>query len=419
MRLGFVIPWYGENIPGGAESALRGIVHHLVDDGVDAEVLTTCVKEFLADWNTDYHKPGVTVENGITVRRFPVRRRDRDAFDMVNLRLMRGRRLKPQDQAIFMREMINSDALYEYISTHSDEYDHYIYIPYMFGTTYFGIKACPEKAVVIPCFHEEAYIHMGILKEAFESARGMIFLAKPERELANKVFDIADMPQETIGVGVDNDITGDATRFREKYGIKDPFIVYAGRKDEGKNIYTLIRYFEEFKKRHKDSSTTDNQKPEVSVSAGESDTDRDISMLKLILIGGGSVEIPSEIKDDVIDLGFVDRQDKYDVCAAALCMCQPSIHESFSIVIMESWLCGRPVLVHNDCDVTRNFVQESGGGLYFKDYFEFEGCIEYMCEHPDITEAMGRCGKAYVDEHFAWDVVTRKYKEYFERLGDN
>ena len=394
MRLGFVIPWYGENIPGGAESALRGIVHHLVDDGVDAEVLTTCVKEFLADWNTDYHKPGVTVENGITVRRFPVRRRDRESFDMVNLRLMRGRRLKPQDQALFMREMINSDAVYEYISTHSDEYDHYIYIPYMFGTTYYGIKACPQKAVVIPCFHEAAYIHMDILKEAFESVRGMIFLAKPERELANKVFDIADMPQETIGVGVDNDITGDADRFRKKYGIKDPFIVYAGRKDEGKNIYTLIKYFAEYKKRRS-------------------------TPLKLILIGGGSVGIPSEIKGDVIDLGFVDRQDKYDVCAASLCMCQPSIHESFSIVIMESWLCGRPVLVHNDCDVTRNFVQESGGGLYFKDYFEFEGCIEYMCEHPDIAEAMGRCGKAYVDEHFAWDVVTRKYREFFVKLGDN
>ena len=84
-KLGFVTPWYGENIPGGAEMALRSVTQHLKNAGVQLEILTTCVKEFTDDWNKNYHKAGTTIENGITVKRFKVRKRDANAFNRVNL----------------------------------------------------------------------------------------------------------------------------------------------------------------------------------------------------------------------------------------------------------------------------------------------------------------------------------------------
>ena len=43
--------------------------------------------------------------------------------------------------------------------------------------------------------------------------------------------------------------------------------------------------------------------------------------------------------------------------AAASLLCQPSHNESFSLVIMESWLCGRPVLVSSQCAVTKDFAK--------------------------------------------------------------
>ena len=57
-KIGFVIPWYSEKIPGGAEMALRGITTHLNEMGVSLEILTTCVKEFSSDWNKNYFKEG-------------------------------------------------------------------------------------------------------------------------------------------------------------------------------------------------------------------------------------------------------------------------------------------------------------------------------------------------------------------------
>ena len=87
-RIGFVTPWYGENIPGGAEMELRGIVKHLVDKNVEIEVLTTCVRDSLSDWNEDYHKEGLEVVGGICVRRFPVRKRNALEFEAVNYKLI-------------------------------------------------------------------------------------------------------------------------------------------------------------------------------------------------------------------------------------------------------------------------------------------------------------------------------------------
>lgn len=393
-RLGFVTPWYGENIPGGAEMELRGLVKHLHGAGIDVEILTTCVKQFTSDWNVNYYKEGADNVNGIRVIRFPVRKRDVVAFDAVNYKLMNNMPISEEEEEIYVREMINSPALYKYMDEHKMEYSLYVFIPYMFGTTFWGAQVCPEKSVLIPCLHDESYAYMQCFKNIFQKVGGMIFHAKPESELANSIYDLSAVPNAILGEGVYTEIMSDAHSFRNKFKIDSPFILYAGRKDKGKNVDTLVKYFGEYKRRN---------------SSG----------LKLVLIGGGKIDIPKEYKHEIIDLGFVDLQDKYDACAAAEFLCQPSKNESFSLVIMESWLCSRPVLVHEDCAVTKNFAIESKGGLYFKDYYDFEGCLNFYLEHKDIATEMGKNGRAYVIENFAWDVIVDKYTKFFEQCEKN
>lgn len=392
-KIAFVTPWYGEGISGGAEMELRGISAHMKDAGEDIEILTTCVKDFNSDWNVDYHRSGKTVENGLTVRRFPVRKRDVKKFDEVNFKLMNGRSITPEEERIYIEEMVNSPQLYKYIKDNKDEYRVFIYIPYMFGTTYYGIQQCPEKSVMIPCFHDESYIYLGIYKNVFENIAGMIYLADEERNLANQVFDLKEVDQAVLGAGVDTNWNGDAETFLNKYDIRDPFILYAGRKDAGKNVDILLRYFCEYKKRNQNT-------------------------LKLVLIGGGNLDIPREHKEDIIDLGFVPIQDKYNAYAAAAFLCQPSTHESFSLVIMESWLAGRPVLVHEQCEVTKSFAVETGGGLYFNDFFEFEGCVNYFLANRKIAKQMGQSGCEYVKEHFSWDVIVDKYLKFITQITE-
>lgn len=389
-KIGFVSPWYGENIPGGAEAELRGVVHHLQEAGVNLEVLTTCVKRFQDDWNRNYHAPGYTVESEIPVRRFPVRRRNTARFDEVNLKLMNGLSVSEKEEKVFCREMINSPELYKYMKKHEDEYALFVMIPYMFGTTYYGAQICPEKTVLIPCFHDESYAYMKCFRDVFSKVKGMVFNAEPERFLTERLYGVNGENYSTFGIGMDTDWISRADDFRKKYNIFSPFILYAGRKDAGKKVDLLVKYFVMYKRQYP-------------------------SDLKLVLIGGGNIKLPD--RDDIIELGFIDVQDKYNAYGAATLFCNPSQMESFSFVIMESWLAGRPVLVNDKCAVTKDFVRQANGGLYFGNFREFSLCVQFILNHPKEAQQMAENGRSYVKEHFVWDVIVNKYISLFNRIG--
>ncbi|MEG0910712.1 MAG: glycosyltransferase family 4 protein [Ruthenibacterium sp.] len=391
-KIAFVAPWYSEVFSGGAEMAMHAIISQCTARGAEIEVLTTCVESFTADWSVNAMPAGESRMAGILVRRFPVYQRDADAFSNVNAKLMAGKKVSRADECVFLSEMINSDALCDFIAAHRTEYGLFVFIPYMFGVNYFGIKAAGDRAFLIPCLHDESYAYFDCFKTRFNELSGMAFLAKPESELAQRLYGLANVPTKVLGLGLDMAFTSDAARFRAKFQLDAPFILYAGRKDKGKNVHILLADFARYK-----SETETN--------------------LKLVLLGGGQLPVPESVRDDVIDLGFVDAQDKYDAYAAAEFLCQPSANESFSIVIMESWLCGRPILVNGDCAVTTSFAKESNGGLYYHNYEEFAGAVRYLTQHTDVATEMGQMGNAYVRTHFNWDTVAENYLEFFRQVG--
>jgi len=393
-KIGFVAPWYGKSIPGGAEMELRGLIYHLRDAGVQLEVLTTCVKDFMSNWNKNYYRSKTYVEDGITVKRFRITPGDHAVFNQINEKLMRNLVVTKIEEELFVKNIINSAELYSYMSEHKDEYSLFVFIPYMFGTTYNGILTCPEKAVLIPCLHDESYAYMDCYRKCFAKVNGIIFHAKPESVLANKLIDLSGSNQAVLGEGVDTELTGEAERFRKKYRIHKPFILYAGRKDSTKNVHTLVKYFEIYKKHNKND-------------------------LQLVMIGPSELPIPGGIKSDVHDLGFVSIQDKYDAYTAATVLCQPSKNESFSLVIMESWLAKRPVMVHEECLVTANFAKEANGGFYFMNYPDFEAQLNYLLANPGVADKMGIQGRDYVLSDFSWDVIVEKYMNFFRLCASN
>ena len=247
MKLAFVTPWYGPDAPGGAEAMARSTTEHLCRRGLPVEVLTTCARDVYSDWGRNHYRPGTESVNGVPVRRFPVRsNRDRQAFDAINVRLMAGASVSPADEKVFIREMINSPALLDYIAANGQDYL-FLFLPYMFGTTYWGAQVCPERSWLVPCLHDESYAHMAIYREMFAKAKGMLFLSRPERDLAYRMYPIADKPTFLVGAGVDTEYAGDAAAFRREFGIQGPFILYAGRKDAAKNVPLLIDYLRRYR----------------------------------------------------------------------------------------------------------------------------------------------------------------------------
>jgi glycosyltransferase involved in cell wall biosynthesis len=390
MRFAFVPPWYGADIPGGAEVECRRWLAALRAAGFEVEVLTTCVRDHSSDWNQDYYKPGPETIDGVTVRRFPVRKRDTARFDQINYKLLTGIPVTPAEERLFIQESVRSTELEAFIADPTNDY-YYIYLPYLFGTTYFGVQARPERAYLIPCLHDEAYARLAPIREMFELVQGCFYHSYPEWDLARSLYHLDPVRQHVVGEVVTMGWEGNAARARQHFGLQDPYLLYVGRRDPTKNTPLLIDYFCRYKE-----------------ETG--------SPLKLLLLGVGSIAVPSEYAGEVIDGGYVPEQLKYDAYAGAFAICQPSRNESFSLIIMESWLAGVPVLVHDGCAVTRDHCQRANGGLYFADYNEFAACLTYLWEHPHIRERMGALGKRYVRENFTEERVLARFISALRRL---
>jgi len=124
-----------------------------------------------------------------------------------------------------------------------------------------------------------------------------------------------------------------------------------------------------------------------------------------------------DLHQDIVSLGFLPVQEKYDAYAAALALCQPSLNESFSIVIMEAWAAGTPVLVHEGCVATRDHCVASRGGLYFASFSDFVGCLDFLLDHPEQARRLAWNGCRYVELNYAWDRVIAKYLRAFRTWG--
>ncbi len=384
IRLAFVIPWFGFDIPGGAESHCREFVAHLNRRGYSTEVLTTCVRELASNWNEDFHRPGSSVENGITIRRFPVKRGNHKLFNPLNRRLLAGERLSDEEELQFMSESVNSEALVRYLVAHEAEY-YYFFMPYPFGTSFAGIEAVAARSVLIPCLHDEAYAHMRVMRRMFERAMGVIFNSPAEEELGRRLYDLSRVRVGLLGEGVETDVSCRAVC----RPVSEPFVLYVGRKDSTKNVDLLLSYFREYRQNRR----------------------RDVA---LVLAGPGSLPLP----EGCVDLGFVDRERKHALMTQALVLCQPSVNESFSKVMMEAWLCRTPALVYDRCRVTADHARRSKGGLSFADYYEFEACVDFLLENPAVRAGMGETGRDYVLANYTWDIVLDRFETWFSSIRE-
>ncbi len=391
MKTAFVIPFYGSDIGGGAETQCRRLAENLAQRGADVEVLTTTLRDLATDWSHNYYDPGIYTVNGVTVRRFLVNPSDMEILAPINRKLMAREPVMIEEEIDYADNAVNSQLLYQFIGDNKKDYV-YFFIPYLFGVSLNGVSIAPEKSFLIPCLHDEGYAYMRITRRMFEKVSGVLFNSRAEMELAKDLYEgLVHTEPILMGEGVDEASGADGARFREKYNLgSDPFIVYVGRRDQTKNTPLLVDYFWRYRRLNPESN------------------------LRLVSMGSGCVPIPDDIAEYTLDLGFVSTADRRDAIAGATLLCQPSLMESFSLVMMESWLCGRPALVHSRCAATKEHALNSGAGMLFDSFEEFCAAVDTLLEDPALADEMGRRGRAYVRANFSWDVICGRFMKLIE-----
>ena len=395
-----VVPWFGADQTGGAEQQAFQIATRLAARGHEIEVLTTTNHSFHSDWSKNYYSPGVTQENGLTIRRFSVAARDAAKFDEVNAKLLSldpsklrpgVPPLTPTETDTFIRNNIESQALLNYLRTEGNSYHAFLFLPYMFAPVTLGLPLVAERAWLQPCLHDEPQAYLLETAMLFRTARGLLFNSEGELELALRLYGPGILTRSTIvGEGVEFSPSSDAAL----PGLlrQTRFVLYLGRRESTKNVDQLLRAFQDFKKLNPESE------------------------LQLVLAGPGTESLPAA--DSVHDLGLVSDEVKSSLLEHCQVLVQPSRNESFSRAIMEAWQRSKPVVANSGCLATALAVTKSGGGWTAGSQAEWVEVFTQIDRAPEILlQQLGVKGRSYAEANSDWSLVIDRYEVLFSLVS--
>ena len=386
-KICFVVQRYGLEVNGGAELLCRLFAEH-IKNLYEIEVLTTKAIEYQT-WKDEY-KADVEEINGITVRRFGVEHTRGPNFNEINDEFNTIGLPQEREQDWIDRQGPYAPKLISYLQDHQNDYKAIIFFTYLYYPTVMGIKAVSQKSIVMPFAHDEPFLKMKIFDDVFLKPNGIVYSTDEEKNLINSKYHNEHIKSTLGGSGVDLPASVDGERFKKKYGLEN-YIVYVGRIDEGKNCGEMFNFFADYKKRNQND-------------------------IKLVLMGKPVMEIPNN--SDIVSLGFVTDEDKFDGTAGAKALWLPSKFESLSMVVLEAMAVHTNVIVNGECEVLKGHCLKSNGAFYYNNYFEFEGELNYLLNpaNAETVEQMKENAKHYVDENYQWNAITERLQKLIEEV---
>ena len=390
-RIALVPPRYGPDVIGGAELVLREVAHGLTARGWEVDVLTTCARDHHT-W-ANHYPAGTTVDQRVTVRRFPVvQDTDGSARALLTTTMDRGEHPTIAQQEAWMNDGLRVPELFHALLDDAERYRAIIVSPYLFWTTFAGGQVAPGRTILRPCLHDEREARLELFEPLFGGVAKLWLNTDPERDLLDDIWP-AHSPAEIIGEGVPVPDGYDPVGFRARHGLGErPFVLYGGRREGAKGWEDLLDGF--------------------ARTVRKEDVD-----LTLVTFGVGEVRAPDDIAHRVVDLGLVSDQDRDDGVAAAAAYLQPSAMESFSRTVMEAWLAGTPVIANAASAVVSWHCDRSGAGLTYDDDADLEQCLRFVAEAPGDAEALAKPGRDYVLDNYTWPATLDRMEASLEAMS--
>jgi glycosyltransferase involved in cell wall biosynthesis len=423
MKIAFVVQRYGTEILGGSEYHCRLIAERLAPKH-QVDVLTTCAHDYIT-WKNEYPE-GADRVRGVTVRRFAnARTRDIEAFNRYSEWIFNNPHTRDDEMEWLKQQGPWCPALLEYLERHQQQYDVLIFMTYLYAPTVLGVRVAPSKSILVPTAHDEPAIRLDIYKEMFSTPAAIAYNTDVERRFLTTHFSIRAVEEETVGCGVDlpqaqvfqrgagdetpptdepdagepvpddeqppsyrPHLAGRGVLFKRRHRLHGPIALYGGRIDAGKGCEELIEYFSSYVQTGGDAS--------------------------LVLMGVKLMPLPEE--PFLHFAGRLPDNERLQALEAATVVVVPSPYESLSLLALEAFAVGTPILANARSEVLVDHCQKSNAGLYYADRDEFIEALQLLVGDLRLRAAMGRNGRAYVRRNYRWDVIISKYERMFAKL---
>ena len=409
LRVALVVQRYGLEINGGAELLARLVVEQIRGQH-DVEVLTTCARDYTT-WDMHY-APGEQLVDGIPVHRFaqPLRSHDGRARIPKPHKLRRSlfkglpwlhlaRVARPKGDAewdglnYMRRQGPFVPALVQHLKQAGDRYEVVIYVTALYYPIACGILECPQPALLIPNLHDEAAMYLPLFHHVFRRPRWILWNTDAERDTAKLLYGKDITPGEVCGIGVDVSLPAaeQLPAVRQRYAVPGDYVVFVGRVAAAKGFDTLLEAFAAHR-RH--------------------------AARPLSLVVVGQVFEDSLRADGVVYTGFIEMADKNALIAGASACIVSSRHESLSLVLLESFALGTPVIANGESAVLRQHIERTGAGVVYRGARGLARAIDTVAAWtPERRQAMAESGRRYVEERYNWPRIRATLESALQRVA--
>ncbi len=384
MKLAIVIHRYGDGVAGGSEAHARGLARALARTH-EVEILTTCARDYLS-WRNEF-APGQTQVDGLRVTRFPVRKtRDLGRFAAVSDHVFNERHDRNDEERWIAENGPLCPDLVAAVGARADV-DFFLCYSYRYFTGIKGALAAGRRAILVPTAEEDDAIRLSVFADLFRSVRAFLYLTPEEKELIEKVAGALAAPSRVIGSGLNVHRAGPEPRRR--FGAPPSYTLYVGRIDRNKGVDVLFRYYQWLL----------DEWPECP---------------PMLLVGHPVLDLPAHPK--IRHLGYVSEDEKSSLLEGADVLLMPSRYESLSMIVLEAWALGRPVLANAACAVLLGQCRRSNGGLYYRDYAEFRLMLRKLMGDPGLRAELGAHGESYVTANYSWEISAEQTNSLLREL---
>lgn len=275
-----------------------------------------------------------------------------------------------------------------------------IYAPhYFYGTTHRVSEILESKVVLHPFFHDEPAAWTLPIRQLVSRVDAIMVNSGVEKDIIEEKygvgkFDIFEIGNVVEPLSYDKSLSNDIL---SEFGIKNGrYLLFVGRVVDEKNLPELLDWW----------SGTHSMAPDID---------------NLVIAGGGDkIETYKELyekKCPVIFTGEVIEQQLgslYDGCLAFVSL---SHLESFSLVIMEAWLAGKPVIGHAHSGAIAWHIERSSGGLLVECGSQFGNLVAQLSQNAGLRKKLSKNGKKYVEDKYSRSAVNKNVFEAMRKIA--
>jgi glycogen(starch) synthase len=387
---------------GGSERYIQEIARRQVLDGHRVTVVATDAIDLSALW--DRHSRRVALETpdehqGVRIRRLPVRRLPLGEWAFPAMRRLTWMTSSFSGQTALCLARFSPwvPGLRRTLRKQSAD------LLCAWNLTLEGLTAAVAREakrrrvpwIAVPLLHlgRRRFYTMCHQLDLLRQARGILVQTPSERAfLLERGFAADQICIVSPGINPAEGDRADGQRFRQKHSLSGPLVLSLGALGYEKGTPHLLAAAQRLWR--------ENRRLTVVLLGPQQDSVR--HMLS---------QIPEQQRAFCHYLGEVPEAEKWDAVDAADVVAMPSRTESFGIVFLEAWVCGKPVIGAR-AGAVPDVIQDGVDGLLaeFGDVTGLAEALSKLLDNPALAAEMGHRGREKVHQAYTWDLQYTRWR---------